>query len=512
MSKSEDKQENQIAGIKILIYNCIKKLKHEYTTYELPKMSGEVYDMIGREKELEQIEKLNNSNQFEFLVMYGRRRVGKTTILQEFSRRHKVIFYSAQEKNDILNLQDFSKTIQQYFEGQFIAPFPSWEAAFSYITKKTKGERTILIIDEFPFMAGTNPSIKSMLQHEIDHQWKERNLFLILCGSSVSFMINDIMGYESPLYGRTTSSMEVVPFDYLDSAKFFPDYSLEDKLIAYGVLGGIPRYLNAFSKEQSIQENIENKILMNGAFLNDEPMMLLKMELREPNVYNSILEAIARGYNKVTEIADCIHEDKSKCSKYLATLLAIRLVEKRVPCGEPDGSKKTIYALTDNFYRFWYHYIFSNKSYYELLGTADAAEEIMEDISDFMGLAFENICKQYLVRQAKMKKLPFVPAYIGKWWGNNPVIKAQDDVDLLALNKKKTEAIFCECKFTNRPMPMEEYDDLVTATKAFPESMQKQLMFISKSGFTEPVKRRAEEEGAILLTIEDLFVGSNKFE
>lgn len=460
--------------------------------------------MIGRERELEQLEQLNSSERFEFLVMYGRRRVGKTTILQEFSSRHDVIFYSAQEKNDSLNLIDFSKTLQQHFEGHFIAPFQSWGDALSYITKKSTDRKTVLIIDEFPFMAGPNPSIKSMLQHEIDHHWKNLNIFLILCGSSVSFMINDIMGYESPLYGRTTSSMEILPFDYVDSAKFFESYSMEDKLITYGILGGIPRYLNAFNPKYSVQKNIETEIIKNGAFLNDEPMMLLKMELREPNVYNSILEAIARGYNRVTEIADCIHEDKGKCSKYLLTLVSIRLVEKRVPCGEPEESKKAIYVLTDNFYRFWYRYVFANKNYYELLGTEEAAKEVMADISDYMGLTFEEICKQYLMRLAKERKLPFVPSYIGKWWGNNPAIRAQDDVDILAMNKKKTEGIFCECKYTNKPMQMEEYDDLVTATKAFPEAMKKHLMFISKGGFTASVERRAEEEGTVLLTIDDL--------
>ena len=461
--------------------------------------------MIGREKDIEQLENLYNSGRFEFLVMYGRRRVGKTTILQEFSSRYNVIFYSAQEKNDSLNLYDFSRTLQQYYEGHFIAPFQTWEDALSYMTNKASEKRTVLIIDEFPFMAGPNPSIKSIFQHEIDHKWKDLNIFLILCGSSVSFMINDIMGYESPLYGRVTSSMEIQPFDYLDSAKFFENYSVEDKLIAYGILGGIPRYLNAFSPKSSVKKNIETEILRNGAFLNDEPMMLLKMELREPSVYNSILEAIARGYNRVTEIADCIHEDKGKCSKYLLTLMSIRLVEKRVPCGEPEESKKAIYVLTDNFYRFWYRYVFSNKSYYDLLGPEDATEEVIGEISDFMGLTFEDICKQYLIRQAKAKKLPFVPFYIGKWWGNNPAIRAQDDVDILALNKKKTEGLFCECKFTNKPMQMEEYDDLVTATKAFPESMKKHMLFISKGGYTTPVQKRVEQEGAVLLTAEDLF-------
>lgn len=487
------------------LHKSIEKVyTYEYTTYEYIKM--EAIEMIGRERELQQIEKLYNSSKFEFLVMYGRRRVGKTTILQEFASHHDVLFYSAQEKNDSLNLSDFSRIVQTHFDGQYIAPFTSWEDALSYITKKGKNTRTVIVIDEFPFMAGPNPSIKSMLQHEIDHHWKEQNIFLILCGSSVSFMVNDIMGYESPLYGRSTASTEIMPFDYYDSAKFFPNYSREEQLIAYGILGGIPRYLNAFSKKCSLQENIENEILENGAFLNDEPMMLLKMELREPNVYNSILEAISRGYNKITEISDCIHEDKSKCSKYMTTLQTIRLVEKRVPCGESEKSKKTIYVLTDNFYRFWYHYIFSNRSYYELLGAADAAKEIAGDISDFMGLAFEQICKQYLIRQAKQRKLPFVPAEIGKWWGNNQSIKAQDDVDILALNKKRTEAIFCECKFTSRPMPMEEYDDLLTAANAFSKEMKKYFMFISKGGFTESVKKRAEKEGTVLLGVDDLFL------
>lgn len=461
--------------------------------------------MFGRKEELGRIEKIYQSNQFEFLVMYGRRRVGKTTILQEFSGKHPTIFYPAQEKNDNLNLEDFSKSIQQYFNDRFIAPFQTWEDSFSYISERACDKRVVIIIDEFPFMAGPNPSIKSMLQHEIDHHWKNQNIFLILCGSSVSFMVNDIMGYESPLYGRTTSSMEILPFDYLDSAEFFPDYSYEEKLIAYGILGGIPRYLNAFSSKYSIKDNIEKRILANGAFLNDEPLMLLKMELREPNMYNSILEAIAGGCNKITEIAGRIHEDKSKCSKYILTLLTLRLVEKRAPCGETSKTKKTIYVLTDHFYRFWYHYIFANKSYYEMLGEEDAAAEIADDISNFMGIAFEEICRQYLTRQAKLRKLPFVPSEIGKWWGNNPAIRCQDDVDILAFNKKKTEALFCECKFTSRPMPMEEYEDLITATKAFPDEMKKHLMFISKSGFSASVQRRAKEEGAVLLTLKDLF-------
>ena len=257
-------------------------------------------------------------------------------------------------------------------------------------------------------------------------------------------------------------------------------------------------------QKKSIRENIITEILTNGAFLNDEPQTLLRMELREPVVYNSIMEAISNGCNKVTEISDRIHEERSKCSKYILTLQTIRLVEKHVPCGEPENSKKGIYEITDNFYRFWYRFVFSNKNYYSMLGVEKACDEIIDEINDYMGSVFENICRQYLIRQAREGKLPFVPYTLGKWWGNNPVLKAQDDVDILAFDKKGERAIFVECKFRNKPMPMEEYEDLVTATKAFPDLKERYLIFISKSGFTEPVIRRAKEEGAQLFTLGDL--------
>lgn len=461
--------------------------------------------MIGRIEEMNRLEQMYESTRFEFMIMYGRRRIGKTTILQEFSKTHKTIFFSAQEKNDTLNLQDFSRLVQEYFEGNFIANFENWEDALDYFGRKAQDHRTVLIIDEFPFLAESNPSIKSILQHKIDHDWKERNLFLILCGSSVSFMLNDVMGYKSPLYGRSTGSMEVLPFDYLESVAFFPNYSEEEKLIAYGILGGVPRYLIAFDPKRSLKENLISEILKEGAFLNDEPQTLLHMELREPAVYNSILEAVANGCNRVVEIADRIHEEKSKCSKYMLTLQTLRLLEKHVPCGEPDSSKKGIYGITDHFYGFWYRYVFSNKSYYSMLGIDKAADEIMGEINGYMGPVFEDICKQYLIRRAKAGTLPFIPYVIGRWWGNNPIIKAQDDVDLLALDRKWEKGIFVECKFRNRPMAMEEYDDLVTATEAFPDVREKTMIFISKGGFTETVRRRAEEEGAELVEVGKMF-------
>lgn len=460
--------------------------------------------MLGRKEEMSHLEELYNSNTFEFLVMYGRRRVGKTTILQEFADHSNSIFFPAREKNDALNLEDFSKVVQYHFNQRFIASFQSWEDAFDYIGEKIE-QRTAIIIDEFPYIADENPSIKSILQHTIDHSWKNKNIFLILCGSSVSIMENEVMGRKSPLHDRQTSSLEIKPFDYLESSNFFPNYTNEEKLIAYGILGGIPRYLEAFDSNESIEKNVANKIIRNGAYLHEEPDNLLKAELRETNVYSSILSAIANGRNKIIDIANFIHEDRTKVAKYLITLQTLRLIEKRVPCMEPETSKKSIYVIKDNFFKFWFRYEFTNNSYYSMLGAKDASEEIMNDISNLMGDAFEEICKEYIIRLAKQRKLPFIPYYLGKWWGTNPAIKAQDDVDLLAVDKTGKRAIFIECKFTSQPMPYDEYEDLVTATKAFPRIEEKQLWFISKSGYTKSVIEQAKKDNAMLLTIDNLF-------
>lgn len=460
--------------------------------------------MFGRKDELAYLNELYESNTFEFLIMYGRRRVGKTTILQEFAINTNAIFFPAREKNDSLNLEDFSKAIQFHFDHSFIASFKSWEDAFEYIGHKVT-DRTAIIIDEFPYIIEENPSVKSLLQHAIDHNFESKNIFLILCGSSISIMENEIMGRKSPLYDRQTATLEIKPFNYLESSAFFPNYSNLNKILAYGILGGIPRYLEAFDPSKTIEENIASKIIRNGAYLYEEPDNLLKAELRDTNTYNSILSAISSGRNRIVDIADYIHEDRTKVAKYLTILQTLRLVEKRVPCGESPKSKKSIYVIKDNFLKFWFRYEFTNNTYYSILGPKDAANEIMNDISNFMGDAFEEICKEYVIRQAKQRKLPFIPFYIGKWWGTNPFLKAQDDVDVLVLDRTQTKAIFIECKFTSNPMPMEEYTDLLNSTKAFPKIKEQHLCFISKSGFTEPVKKQANLDHAMLLSIDDLF-------
>lgn len=449
-----------------------------------------------------------NSKLFEFLVLYGRRRIGKTTLLKEFSKTHKTLLYSAQEKNDALNLSDFSKSAQIFFEGCFFGDFPDWETAFSYITKKSsENERLVFVIDEFPFIAAENPSIKSILQHTIDHEWKDKNIFLILCGSSVSFMEDEVLAHKSPLYGRSTLHIELKSFDYLESAAFFPHYSELDKIIAYGILGGVPCYLDAFDGSKSLQQNVASKILREGSFLKDEPIFLLRQELREPAVYNSIFGAIANGASRLNDIALKIHEEVQKCSKYLSTLQAIRLVKKCVPCTESDSSRRTLYEISDNYFCFWYDFLFEHKSYYELLGEEKSAEEIFapENINRYMGHIFEKICLEYMLRRARRGQLPFVPEKYGRWWGNNPSRRMQDDIDVLLSDRNGEKLIMCECKFRNELFGKEEFENMISRRSIFPAAKEVFFFAFSKSGFSASVREKADSNAVTLIEIQDMF-------
>lgn len=465
--------------------------------------------MIGRQKELSLLEKLYNSPKFEYLNLYGRRRVGKSTLLTEFSSLHRCIFMTGQEKNNPLNQSDFTRAICEYFSCSFIPDFKEWKPIFEFLTdlivKNPSDEKIVIIIDEFPYIAKEDASIKSALQTIIDRKWKNMpNVLLILCGSSVSFMVNDVMGAASPLHGRATSEYELLPFDYTITKEFYPAMSDIDRIVTYGILGGIPLYLLSFSDKLSVKENIENGLLSPISVMRREPLNLLRMELREPLFYNSILLSVSNGATKLGEVSTKVYEDASKVSKYIETLKELRIVTKSVPYGEKESSKKSVYQIKDNYFKFWYRFIFPNEGKINLLGEEKAAESIIDSLSDYMGLVFENICREYMVRLAQKGNLPFIPDGFGKWWGNNPTKKRQDDIDIIGTDGNK--GIFCECKFRNELFDLPEFNDLLSASEIFTQINEKYFYLFSKSGFTQAVKDQAANYNINFVTIPDLFV------
>ena len=466
--------------------------------------------MIGREYELECLNELYNSKKFEFLVLYGRRRIGKTTLLTEFAKSHNCLYFLSQEKNTTLNLSEFAKLTKDYFDMDYIPQAEDWNQMINVLTEridlkldKNPDEKVCIIIDEFPFIAKEYPAIKSILQHTIDHKWQHKNVMLVLCGSSVSFMVNEVLGYSSPLYGRRTANIELKPLNYLEASKFFPNFSNIDKITAYTILGGIPYYLQIFDDKLSLKDNISKYIFDSSSVLREEPLLLLKQEFREPTIYNSIIEAIATGASKFNEISQKINEETSKCASYMKNLQEVRIIDKIIPYGENANSKKSIYTLSDPFFRFWYKYVFSNSSTLLLLGAKSYTETIFNSISSVLGSAFEDVCTQYLILQARNGKLPFVPNGFGKWWGNNPKKKSQDDVDIIGI--KDNQGIFCECKFRNEKFDLPEFNDLICASEIFSNIFDKYYYIFVKSGYTEAVIDESKKYNVKLLTIDDLF-------
>ena len=466
--------------------------------------------MFGRENELKELEDLYNSDKFEFLVLYGRRRVGKTTLLTEFAKKHNCFYYTAQEKNNALNLKEFAIQMKNYFNLGYTPSASDWMELIAQLCEKITirlnerpQEKVCVIIDEFPFVAKDYPALKSILQHTIDHIWQNQKVFLILCGSSVSFMINEVLGYSSPLYGRRTANKEVLPFDYLITNDYYPNYSNIDKITAYCILGGIPYYLQTFNDKLSIKDNLVKSIFSSIGVLREEPTFLLKQEFREPMIYNSIIEAVATGASKFNEISQKICEESSKCASYIKNLQEIRVIKKELPYNEPINSKKSVYLLNDYLFRFWYKYVFANASSLDVLGAEKYVDTIIEDIPSVLGSAFESVCKDYMIKLAQKGALPFIPNGFGKWWGTNPQTKSQDDIDILGINGNK--GIFCECKFRNEKFDLKEFKDLICASNIFHNITEKYYYVFVKSGYTDAVIEEASKYNVKLLTVDDLF-------
>ncbi|MDR1014801.1 MAG: ATP-binding protein [Coriobacteriales bacterium] len=454
---------------------------------------------IGREAELDTLNEMYSSDRFEFAVIYGRRRVGKTTLIKEFIKDKNAIYFLAREADGMINLKGFSNDVYavtaKVSKGR--AVFSDWERAFEYLYQISKDTRLILAIDEYPYLAGGYRPISSVIQAHIDTHLKDSKLFLILCGSSMSFMEEQVLGYKSPLYGRRTSQFKVTQFSFFESLPFFEGFENEDKAILFGCTGGIPEYLNKINPAKTVQENIIELFLTPSGHLYEEPSNLLKQELREPSTYNGVIEAIAGGASRLNEIATKCGMESNKCAKYLTSLMALGIVRKEFPVTDASSSKKSIYLLDDMMFRFWYRFVFPNMSAIASgLGKAVYEFDVKGAMSAYTGLVFEEICRQYLLEEAKRDGLPFFVGKFGRWWGNNPKEKRQEEIDILTF--RKDSALFCECKWTNTLVGSRVLDDLKAQSELFTFKHTWYWLF-AKTGFTDRLVREAEVRGDVRL-------------
>lgn len=454
---------------------------------------------VGREKELADLNEMYSQEKFQLFVLYGRRRVGKTTLLNEFCRNKESIFYSAEQSNNKLNLEKFSNLVFQFYQESNLEPFSSWTNALSYIDEKQKGRKLVLVIDEFPYLVRKNKALLSELQHLIDHRLKNGNLFLVLCGSYMGFMEKEVLGSKSPLFGRRTGQLHMKPFTYQTSIKFLTDFSFEEKLKFYGAFGGTPLYLQQIDENKTFEENIKKSFLKNVSYLYEEPLLLLRQEVQEPGVYSAIIEAIAGGHTKANEISTKIGEDTAKCLKYIKTLCELGILYKETPFGEKESSRKTIYGISDFMFRFWYRYVFTNRTLIET-GASEAVwkRRIEPDYNHYMGLVFEKVCEDYMMEKNVKGELPILFTSIGRWWGTDSVTRKQVEIDLIANDGK--DYLIGECKWRNEKLDLTVLQELQKKADVFSRRREHTwYILFSKSGFTQAVIEESEKNESIIL-------------
>ena len=463
---------------------------------------------VGRDREIKKLHTLYQDEGFQFVVIYGRRRVGKTMLINEFLKGKRSAYYMAVEGTAKENLTGISKTLLTEGVSDFYMPeFSDFESLLLYIDHLCKNsdgqERLVIAIDEFPYLAASYPAISSMLQSHIDQCWKNSNLFLILCGSSMSFMEEQVLGYKSPLYGRRTAQFKLHPFSYFEAKEMLSEFSTEEQAVLYGVTGGIPEYLSRIRSNQSMDDNIKELFFDESGRLFDEPGNLLKQELQDPSSYHSIITAIAGGASRLNEIATKTGLASSGCSAQIQSLITLGIIKKETPLTEGIKSRKTLYTLEDFMFLFWYRFVRPNLSgIMRGIGETIYEVSVKPQISHFMGYIFEEICKQYLYLPQIYMTLPFPAGEFARWWGNNPKKKRQEEIDLMAENG--LEAIFGECKWRNELADVDILETLQERSGLFHYQKQSYMIF-SKTGFTEKLKlREQEEENVRLISFEDM--------
>jgi AAA+ ATPase superfamily predicted ATPase len=400
---------------------------------------------VNRQQELRFLDKHYKTKAAELVVIYGRRRVGKTEFTIQFSKNKPHIYFLADQRPEAELIQELKQRMSLYLQNESFAKLAiqDWIELFNEFTKWNKNTHTIIIIDEFPALIEANKAAPSIFQKIWDQNLKNTPTMLILLGSSIAMMETEVLSYKSPLYGRRTGQWKLEPLKVHHLKHFFPHYNFEALVHVYGCLGGVPAYLQKFSPKNSFWQNVQQKILTKGEFLYEEAEFLLREELREPRNYNIILKAIAQEAETYGEILNKTSVDKSMLSKYASVLEDLGFIKRTRPIGTTPKPRKSQYTIADNYLNFWFKYVFPNKTELEAGNSETVINKIKQDYNTYLGHAFEQVATELLTEMKTNQTLPFTFTSIGKWWFKN------NEIDLIALDEEKQTATFIEAKWSN---------------------------------------------------------------
>lgn len=455
---------------------------------------------INRKRELEFLSNAYKEKKSQFIIIYGKRRVGKTELVKQFFKDIPHIYFLADKAPEKEQLRLLSEKVGLLFKDEFLVSrgFGNWYEFFKYI--KNKG-RIVIAIDEFPFLIESNKAVPSIFQKGWDEDLRDSGIFLILLGSSISMMETEVLGYKSPLFGRRTGQLLIEPLSFRDSKNFFPKKSNEEFMYAYSILGGTPAYLLQFDPSTDLWTNIRKKILLPDAYLFSEPEFILREELREPRNYFSILRAISMGKTRAGEIINETGFEKNVVGKYLSVLTDLRIIKRDVPVTEKsfEKSKKGIYMMDDNFFRFWFNFVFPNKSFIEEEEVNYVIEsKIKPGLDIFTSQTFEEVCRSF-VRKGLVKGLKFNK--VGRWWSKDA------EIDIVGINEDENSILFGEVKWSTKKVGIDILADLKRKSKMVEwgkKSRKEYYALFSRKGFTEALTGLGSKEDILLIGIEKM--------
>ena len=458
---------------------------------------------IDREKELEFLNKEYESKRSSLVILYGRRRIGKTSLIKEFSKSKDVIYFLATEEAEKQNLNIFKNLVADNLKNDLVreANIDNWEAIFELITKELGKNKKIIVLDEFQYLSKSNTAFPSVFQRIWDEVLKNKNIMVILCGSLINMMETQTLNYNSPLYGRRTGQIKLKQIPYKNYREFFEKEIEEKNLIEkYAVTGGVPKYIENFNTSKNIYSEIKENILNKQGYLYEEPIFLLQNEVVDVGSYFSIIRSIAAGNRKLGNIATNLSVSPTALTKYLQILINLDILEREVPVTEenPEKSKKGQYKIKDNYINFWFKFIYPNKSFIEIGEEEIVMKKIKENFVDnYVPFIYEDICKEKMWNMNLNGDFEIIYDKIGRWWNN------KEEIDLVGIDTTSNNIIFGECKYyLNKKMDIDIYYNLKEKAKQVSwkkESRIERYILFSINGYTEKLLKLAKKEENLIL-------------
>lgn len=472
-------------------------------------------DFIGRTSELATLNaELERGS--GFVVIYGRRRVGKTTLIKEFIKDKRAFYFLATTESEAQSMKRFAGVLSRTTKNPMLskATFTDWLDLFQVVADDHPDEKKVLVIDEFPYLVKTNPDFPSILQNAWDEVLKDHNVMLVLCGSLISMMKKHALAYDSPLYGRRTAQIRLMPLQFTD-VYAAQNLSFEQAVEQYAITGGVPKYMEFFQTDEPLVEQIRRVVLSKNGFLYEEPDFLLNEEVQTPINYFSVLKAISDGNHKLSKIGMTMAQDTSAITPYLKTLIDLGFVIKNVPITEknPERSRKSLYYVSDNFIRFWFRYVYPFKGELELDNQQIVLDEMGKDFKQkFVAFAYESICRNIFAELCRKGQIDFAPSRIGSYWRNDN--EGDTEIDVAAVDNQHKRLFLGECKYHAKPVDVAVYSALQEKgqskelTAAF-KGYEIVYGLFSKSGFTDRLVEMATENPNLILIQEDTVYENN---